>query len=56
MTTEAQIAHIEANQVLFDEHQTMPTNVRDYFHDYADIPDLYERVCADLGLTPEATS
>jgi len=54
---EAQIAHIEENFQLFADHQDLKasngTEVRAYFDQYANKPDLYENLCSDLYLNPE---
>jgi hypothetical protein len=51
--TPAQIAHIKANQALFDELRVEKNaDVDAYFQEYSYIDDLYERVCSDLGIEP----
>ena len=48
---ENQIKHIEQHKQLFFDN--CGDDVRQYFADYNDeYFDLYERLCADLGLTP----
>lgn len=48
-----QKAHLEENLDLFENH-TGTRSVDEYFADYAtpERPDLYQRVCEDLGLEP----
>lgn len=49
---EAQIAHIEEYADKFEDHVGQRQSVRSYFADYGHIPDLYERLCGDLGIEP----
>jgi hypothetical protein len=49
---ERKIQHILAHQAEFDELMTYHRDVREYFAEYANKPDLYERICWDLNLTP----
>lgn len=49
---EAQIAHIGEHADKFEDHVGQKQSVRGYFADYGHIPDLYERLCGDLGIEP----
>lgn len=51
--TPTQYAHLQENEALFQAN--CGDDIKEYFHDHIDkYPDLYERVCSDLGLTPVA--
>jgi hypothetical protein len=52
LVTEDQIRHIEEHQAAFDDLMTEHRDVRAYAAEYRHIPDLYERLCSDLDLTP----
>ena len=51
-TNEQKIKHLEKYQLAFDELMGEPRVIAEYFREYANQPDLYERVCADLGIAP----
>lgn len=50
--TPAQSAHLKRNRKAFEA--LTGSTVEEYFADHAYIPDLYQRVCDDLGLRPVA--
>lgn len=54
---EAQIAHLKQHQAAFDADHGAGRTIEEYFEEYAwEYEDLYERLCADLGITPRVTS
>ena len=53
MTSQNRIDHIKANQARFDElRMEENADVDAYFQEYSHVPDLYERVCDDMGIEP----
>lgn len=52
---EKQIKHIEEHSQAFEDHVGQKQSVAGYFADYGHIPDLYERLCSDLGIEPRYT-
>lgn len=52
MATQAQIDHITQHIDRFEDHAGNERTPAEYLREYAHIPDIYERLCHDLGLTP----
>lgn len=46
-----QVQHLEEHRELFDRHAG-PMTPRDYLCGFSHIPDIYERLCSDLGIEP----
>lgn len=54
--TAAQVDHIKAHQDLFEQHVGPDRTVEEYLNEYiGEKPDIYERLCSDLGLAPLPT-
>lgn len=52
MATQSQIEHINQHLDLFHGHAGDNRTPEEYLNEYSYIPDIYERLCDDLGLEP----
>jgi len=53
MITRAQLRHLRQHEAAFVKHAGSDLSIEEYFAEFEDeYPDLYERVCRDLGLEP----